>query len=108
MIRRGAVVLTTIPGDYGKRRPAVVVQSDLAKSLESTIICAITSFHEDASDVRVTVEPSDRNGLLKRSYVMVEKLFTVRREKLQVQIGHMEDEVLAEIVRSLSILLETR
>ena len=72
----------------------------------STIICLITSFHEEASDIRVTVEPPDVNGLTKRSYVMMEKVFTVRRDKLQVQIGTMEDELMVEISQSLAALLE--
>jgi mRNA interferase MazF len=33
-VKRGDVVVCTLAGDYGKPRPAVVVQSDLFKSVQ--------------------------------------------------------------------------
>ena len=35
-MRRGDVVLVVVPGDYGKPRPAVVVQTDLVNDTHSS------------------------------------------------------------------------
>ena len=58
-IRRGDVVAVAASGDYGKPRPAVVVQSDsFPDTHASVIICQMTSSLADAPDFRVTIEPS--------------------------------------------------
>ena len=63
-MRRGDVVAVAAAGDYGKPRPAVIVQSDaFPESHASVIICQMTSEIAVAMDFRVTVDPSDENGL---------------------------------------------
>ena len=48
-ITRGDVVLVVAPGDYGKPRPAVVVQSDLFNPTHaSVVVCPVTSDLIDA------------------------------------------------------------
>ena len=43
-IKRGDVVLCAAPGNYGKPRPAIVVQSDLFNPTHSSItLCPVTS-----------------------------------------------------------------
>ncbi len=37
-MKRGDIVLVTAPGDYGKRRPAVVIQSDLFNDTHASIV----------------------------------------------------------------------
>lgn len=66
-IRRGDVVTVAAPGDYGKPRPAVIVQSDAFPDAHaSVIVCQMTSSVADAPDFRVTLEPSAANGLRPR------------------------------------------
>ena len=63
-LTRGDVVLVTLPGDYGKRRSAVVVQSDLfAPDFPSVLICPLTSDPLQHSVARIAVEPTAENGL---------------------------------------------
>ncbi|MDF2117082.1 type II toxin-antitoxin system PemK/MazF family toxin [Roseiarcaceae bacterium H3SJ34-1] len=87
-MRRGDVVTVAAAGDYGKPRPAVIVQTDaFPPSHASVIICQMTSEIVEAPDFRVTVEPTDENGLRQRSQIMVDKPVTVRRERVGDRIG---------------------
>jgi mRNA-degrading endonuclease toxin of MazEF toxin-antitoxin module len=50
-------------GDYGKLRPAVIVQTDaFPASHASVVVCQMTSDCSDAPDFRVTVDPTATNG----------------------------------------------
>ena len=56
---RGDVVIVAAPGDYGKPRPAVIVQSDaFPESHASVIVCQMTSELVDAPDFRIIIEPN--------------------------------------------------
>ncbi len=65
----------------------------------------VTSTILDAPFLRVTLEPSARNGLQKTSQVMVDKVMTVRREKMGSLLGRVEPERMLEIERCLAIFL---
>jgi mRNA interferase MazF len=89
-MRRGDVVTVASAGDYGKPRPAVIVQSDaFPETHASVIICQMTSDIVHAPDFRITVEPNAENGLRSRSQVMADKPVTVRRERIGRQIGRL-------------------
>src|SRR5215475_11977131 len=73
-MRRGDVVIVAAAGDYGKPRPAVVVQTDaFPETHPSVVICQMTSDVVDAPDFPVTVEPNEENGLRIRSQSMADK-----------------------------------
>jgi mRNA interferase MazF len=77
-MRRGDVVTVAGPGDYGKPRPAVIVQTNaLPESHTSVVVCQMTLDLPDAPDFRVTIEPGARSGLRVRSQVI--NPFSIRR-----------------------------
>ena len=89
-MRRGDVVVVAAAGDYGKPRPAVIIQTDaFPESHASVVICQMTSDLQDAPDFRIMIEPADSNGLRARSQVMADKPVTVRRERLGQVIGRL-------------------
>lgn len=91
-MRRGDVVIVTAAGDYGKPRPAVVVQTNaFPETHPSVVICQMTSDVVDAPDFRVTIEPTEENGLHIRSQVMADKPVTVRRERVGQLVGRLTD-----------------
>lgn len=91
-MRRGDVVIVAAAGDYGKARPAVVVQTDaFPETYASVVICQMTSQIVDAPDFRVTVDPSEKNGLRARSQIMADKPVTVRRARIGQSIGRLDD-----------------
>ena len=88
-MRRGDLVIIAAPGDYGKPRPAVVVQSNaIPESHASVVICPMTSELVEA-DFRITIEPGPETGLRVRSQVMADKPVTVRRERIGQRIGQI-------------------
>jgi mRNA interferase MazF len=90
-MRRGDVVIVAAAGDYGKPRPAVIVQTDaFPETHASVVICQMTSSIVDAPDFRVTVDPSEGNGLRARSQVMADKPVTVRRGRIGPSIGRLD------------------
>jgi mRNA interferase MazF len=42
MTQRGDLVTVSLPGDYGKPRTALVIQSDLLNELDSVVFCPVT------------------------------------------------------------------
>jgi mRNA interferase MazF len=96
-MQRGDVVTVAVSGDYGKPRPAVIVQTDAFPAAHaSVVVCQMTSEIVDAPDFRVTVEPLPGNGLRSRSQIMADKPVTIRRERVGSKIGRLSA---ADIVR---------
>ena len=104
-MRRGDVVTIALQGDYGKPRPALVVQSDLFDAHPSVTVLPITSELRATPLFRVDVEPSDANGLRKKSQVMVDKAQTVARTKVGKTIGRIDDQTQLAINRLLALFL---
>jgi len=103
-VRRGDVVVVAMQGEYGKPRPALVVQSDLFNETHASITVApVTSTILDTPLFRVTVEPSRRNGLRLVSQIMVDKITTVRRQRLGQTIGRLEEDVMLRVSRALAL-----
>lgn len=103
---RGDVVTVAAAGDYGKPRPAVVVQSDvLSAEHESVIVCQMTSDLADASDFRISVDPSAENGLRVRSQIMVDKPVTVRRERIGQSIGRLSPADMVRVNAALAFVM---
>src|SRR5437870_2759203 len=88
-LKRGEVVTVAASGDFaGKPRPAVVVQSDLFNPTHASVtVLPITTTLVDAELFRVDVRPSRENGLRARSHVMVDKIASVRADRVGAQIG---------------------
>jgi mRNA interferase MazF len=89
-MRRGDLITVAAAGDYGKPRPAVIVQTDaFPQTHASVVICQLTSELVDSPDFRITVDPNDANGLRKRSQIMADKPIAVRRERIGRTIGRL-------------------
>jgi len=105
-IRRGDVIAVAAPGDYGKPRPAVIVQSDaFPESHDSIVVCQMTSLLIDDVDFRVTIEPSSANGLRLRSQVMVDKPIAIRRRRIGRPIGHLAAEEMTRLDVALAFVM---
>jgi|ERR1700728_3766946 mRNA interferase MazF len=91
-MRRGDVVIVAATGDYGKPRPAVIVQTDaFPQTHASVVLCQLTSEIVEAPDFRVTIDPTEANGLRARSQIMADKPVTVQRARIGQSIGHLDD-----------------
>lgn len=104
-MRRGDVVLVAVPGDYGKPRPAVVIQSDQLTGTDSILVCLITSELQPSLVFRLSVDPAAENGLKKRSQVMVDKIFAVRRDKCKGPVGRLDNPLVARLDEHLPLVI---
>ena len=94
-MKRGDLVIVAASGDFGKPRPAVIVQTDaFPQEHASVIICQMTTALINADDFRILIEPDADNGLRERSQIMAEKPVTIRRDRIGQVIGRLtEDEI---------------
>src|ERR1700687_6456184 len=89
-MQRGDVVTVAAAGNYGKPRPAVIVQTDaFPKNHASVVVCQLTSELAEGLDFRVTIEPKPENGLRFKSQVMADKPATMRRARIGAKIGRL-------------------
>jgi mRNA interferase MazF len=103
---RGDLVTIAPAGDYGKPRPAVVIQSDLFSEHPSVVLLPLTSdVRENVSNFRINLEPSEENKLVKVSQIMVDKPYTAPAEKVGKAFGRVDDRTLREIDRVLTVFL---
>jgi mRNA interferase MazF len=105
-MRRGDVVVVAATGDYGKPRPAVIVQTDaFPPTHASVVICQMTSEIVAAPDFRITIDPSKVNGLRVRSQVMADKPVTVRRDRVGPAIGRLGPDDLGRLNVALAFVM---
>jgi mRNA interferase MazF len=102
---RGDLVTIVVQGDFGKPRPALVIQADHFDMHATVTVLPVTSTLVAAPLLRVTVSPSAENGLQKPSQVMVDKAVTVNQDKVGQAFGRIGAETLVEIERCLAVFL---
>ncbi len=104
-MRRGDVVTVALSGDYGKPRPALVIQSDLFAEHPSVTILPITGELRDAPLFRIALPADVSTGLRHPSQVMIDKAQTIPSAKLGQQIGRVDDTRMLAVTRALALFL---
>jgi len=96
-------VTVAVAGDFGKPRPALVIQSDRFSDTATVTVLLLSSTLARAPLLRIDVEPSSENGLQRPSQVMVDKVMTARREKVGPAFGRLDDAAMLAINRALAL-----
>ena len=106
-MKRGDIYTIAAPGEFGTPRPAVIVQTDALNQQKflSVIICPFTGTITDAPLFRILVEPTPENGLTKPSQIMVDKVMAVAVKRIGEHIGHINDEQLLQLNRTLAFII---
>jgi mRNA interferase MazF len=104
-VKRGELLTITLRGDYGKPRPALVVQSDWLGETDSVLVCLLTTTLRDAPFFRLLVPAGQNTGLRERSQVMVDKIMAVRRDRCGPCIGQLGDREMRVLNRLLALVL---
>jgi mRNA interferase MazF len=104
-MKRGDLISVSLPGDYGKPRPALVIQSDIYEHLNSVTVLPLTSNILSTEACRVVVTMSEVNGLRQDSQVMVEKAATLPRSKAGPVIGRLSATDMSAVSRALALFL---
>ena len=104
-MKQGDIIAVSLPGDYGKPRPAVIIQSDAFEHLNSVTVLPLTSHVLSLERCRVVVSPTEQNGLQKISQIMVEKASTVPRDGAGQLIGRLSADDMTAVNRALALFL---
>ncbi|MCC9162580.1 type II toxin-antitoxin system PemK/MazF family toxin [Alcaligenes aquatilis] len=104
-MRRGDLVTVAMQGDFGKPRPALVIQADLFAAHSSVTVLPVTSTIVNAPLLRISIQPDLENGLQKPSQIMIDKALTVKRDKIGQTFGSVSADTLVEIERCLAVFL---
>jgi len=100
---RGDFVTIAMSGDFGKPRPALVIQADLFNEQETITVLLVSSTLVNAPLLRVLVQPNAENGLQKPSQVMVDKAMTIKKEKLGPTFGRIGEDAMVQVERCLAM-----
>ena len=103
-MKRGDLIVVALPGDFGKPRPAVVVQSNDI-DVDSVLVCLFTSDQAASANYRQAVEPDTQNGLRELSYVMTDKVQAARKDKCGTVIGRLSNEDMQILNENLTFVL---
>ena len=95
----------SVAADFGKPRPALVIQSDRFDAHATVTVLLVSSTRVDAPLIRIDVLPTSGNGLRAPSQVMIDKAVTLRRERIGAAFGEADDQLMLEVGRLLAVFL---
>ena len=104
-MKRGDIVVVALPGDLGKPRPAVIVQSDDFSHTSAVTVVPITSHVLNGDVARVTVQPNVENGLREPSQLMTDKITTIPRTKVRQIVGVLDGPRMQQLSAHLTLFL---
>ena len=104
-MKRGDLVTISVQGDFGKPRPALIIQADQFSDHGTVTVLLVSGTLVDAPLLRVSIEPNAANGLRKPSQVMVDKAMTLARAKAGEVFGKLRVEQMLEISRCLAVFV---
>ena len=104
-MKRGDLITVAAGGAFtGKPRPAVVVQADVFL-LDSITVCLITTDRLDSVLFRVLVEPDERNRLRHASWIMADKIMTLRRDRVGRVFGSLNESDMQRLGQAIILFL---
>jgi mRNA interferase MazF len=96
-LNRGDIIIVAPPGEFGKPRPALVVQSDLSLVGLTVTFLPITSDLEHLPQLRVPISPTQENGLRKPSEIMVDRIQTMTLSRIGGHIGRIDSATMRQV-----------
>ena len=104
-MRRGDFVTVSVQGDFGKPRPALIIQADAFADHATVTVLLVSSALIDAPLLRLTVQPDEANGLRKPSQIMIDKTMTIMRTRIGEAFGRLDGDAMVEVERRLAVFL---
>lgn len=93
-------------GDFGKPRPALIIQSDVFNETHATVtVVLVSSDIVEAPAFRITINPTPENGLKKGCQIQVDKTVTIRRERIGATFGRLDTDAMIQVNRALAVFL---
>ena len=102
-MKRGDLVLVAPAGEFGKPRPALIIQSNAAFPTGNFTYLPITSDLLRVPSIRVPVSPNPQNGLRQPSEIMVDMIQTSSLGRFGGIIGSIDAAALESVETALAI-----
>jgi mRNA interferase MazF len=104
-VKRGDIFSVSAPGDYGKPRPAVILQTDALNDVNfaSVLVCPMTSHLVEAPLFRLNLKPSKANGLRKESQLMVDKVQAISR--IGKLMGKVDSKTMKKVNQAIAFVM---
>jgi mRNA interferase MazF len=97
---------TVAGGVYAsKPRPSLVIQDDYFATIGSVTVLPLTSTPTDYPLLRVKIIATPHHGLTQDSWIMIDKMTTVRRSHLGQRIGRITASELVTVERRMTVFL---
>jgi mRNA interferase MazF len=104
-MKKGEIVLIPFPFTDllgNKNRPAVI----LIDSEDDVTVCFITTQIQKQSEFDILLEPSDINGIKKRSLIRLNKIATIDKDLIIGRLGLLDHDEIVKLNRNLMQLLK--
>jgi mRNA interferase MazF len=98
----------SVGSEPGKIRPVVIIQSDILNKAghRTTIACSISSQSKaGVSFIRIAIEPTGNNGLLKKSYILCDQIRAIDVSRLRNRIGILDVDDVNRLNTSIQAIL---
>ena len=93
-----------IGSEQGGIRPVLVVQNDVGNKYSPTVIAAAITSKINKAKMPTHIELCAKEyGLNKDSVILLEQIRTIDKKRLREKIGHLDDELMADVDNALSI-----
>ncbi|ABG86935.1 type II toxin-antitoxin system PemK/MazF family toxin [Clostridium perfringens] len=109
-VKRGDIFyadLSPVVGsEQGGIRPVIIIQNDIGNRYSPTVIVAAITSQINKAKLPTHVEiSSEEYGLNRDSVVLLEQIRTLDKKRLKEKIGHMTEEDMKKVNKSLLISL---
>ncbi|HAN10283.1 MAG TPA: PemK family transcriptional regulator [Clostridiales bacterium] len=107
-VRRGDIFYAdlspVIGSEQGGVRPVLIIQNDVGNKYSPTVICAAITSQINKAKLPTHIElDSAKYSLMKDSVILLEQVRTIDKLRLKEKIGHLEEEVMGKVDKSLQI-----
>ena len=98
----------SIGSEPGKTRPVVIVQSDILNKAghKSVVVCSMSSQTKaGVSFIRIAIDPTTANGLLKKSYILCDQIRAIDVSRLKGKIGVLAEDDINRLITTIKAIL---
>ena len=109
-VKRGDIfyadISPVVGSEQGGIRPVIIIQNDIGNRYSPTVIVAAITSQINKAKLPTHVEiSSEEYGLNRDSVVLLEQIRTLDKKRLKEKIGHMTEEDMKKVNKSLLISL---
>lgn len=91
----------------GKVRPVLIIQTDLFEgTLESTLICPITTRESKSEITKIRIEPGTESGLSEKSWLIMDQIRAIDNKRFIKKLGKLSGPYVERVDQSIKIILD--